>query len=341
MGASFQKFSQSIADSVQAAGNQNMRMGLEPLFLKAKRNVPGHDVPEVLRTIVNGANAHPVSVDAIGDTLQRWRDVCFWEHYAWILGPLDALFEQSHRKPPLFRVDERSDDLVASVISHGIEHMEELLSVESLPNSILDGLQSVSIVDNNVALAAVEEGFDMMLGLTRHADDRVHPPFAGELHGKGTDRSPSAIDYQWPRVWIVLVCRGRPGERKSQIAVKPKRRRQARQRDRGRLFERCALRQQEGRVSPRDGILGEGPMGGEHLMEGGDSVVASELYDTLSDGLDVAGNIVARIGGRQPKTGLAIFWVGARDNNSDKNLARAGNRNRAVDDFDTGSLMRR
>lgn len=59
------------------------------------------------------------------------------------------------------------------------------------------------------------------------------------------------------------------------------------------FFKRCLLRQVEGRVSRRDGVLGKAGTGGVDLVEADDAVALLELGDIFAHDFYVAGDIIA------------------------------------------------
>lgn len=48
---------------------------------------------------------------------------------------------------------------------------------------------------------------------------------------------------------------------------------------------------------PADGVFGEGAVGGQHFVEGGDAVAGREFPDGGADAVDDAGDVVAGVGG--------------------------------------------
>ena len=61
-------------------------------------------------------------------------------------------------------------------------------------------------------------------------------------------------------------------------------------------FEASTRRKEKSGVLPGDSILGVGTTRLEHLVESSYAITLLELYDILTDFVDNAGNVVARVG---------------------------------------------
>ena len=86
----------------------------------------------------------------------------------------------------------------------------------------------------------------------------------------------------------------------------------------------------------RDGVLGETPVRSHHLVESGDAVSGLEFHDIAPDGVDDAGDVVARVEVVALFRPFPIFRVGAGKDNFDRDLVLAGRWDGGVDDGDFG-----
>lgn len=188
---------QGRLDASQAAGDDFLPLRLEPTLLQCAGEVPEENEPKVLFCVVlvHAADVGHGPLNPLGDPLI----ILPGQHK----GDLATLGRQH-----LADVD------IAALLRHGVKSVQQLFAIKGFLETRDDGLVTISVVDDGVALGAVDDRLDMVLGPTGYADQGVNVALLGELDGVVAYCRSCAVDNQWS--W--LGC-GSPGHGQAKAEV--------------------------------------------------------------------------------------------------------------------------
>src|SRR5690242_19344894 len=138
-------------------------MRLEETLCKTPRKIPEHEVRIVLVVLMTCTDICRRQLDALRYTLilLAWQDS-----------------RQMAR-----RLENLDNVRVAAVLRRGIKCVPQLLALECVFDTLDYGLVAVAVVDNRIALAAVDEAFNKLLATPSDCDDRVDVCQHSELDG--------------------------------------------------------------------------------------------------------------------------------------------------------------
>jgi hypothetical protein len=290
MRLALQKPRQSIRKTIQPSRNNLVRVRLQPTFVQSKANEAEEDISKMLVRSVYTPNSPPKDLNTVRHSLQSWVFEFLRKRDPMCSRDFGPIFRQDHVKPGVFRLENRPKNLVASVLGHRIEGVQQRLASKGLLDLVDDNLRPLTVVDDCVALAAVYEGLDVTARLPGHANDRMHSTLVGKLHGKAANRrprhrqprDPSPADPHRSSMGQGASGRGTNRAQLSCLSAAP-----------WLPFKGNAVWKTERCVGPCDGVLCKRSVWCENFMEGSDAVAVSELQNTRTDSFDVAGNVVS------------------------------------------------
>lgn len=214
------------------------------------------------------------------------------------------LLTRQHKRHRTLRINHLRQVLDRPLLRDRVERVQQLLALQRVFEALHDGFVAGAVVDDRVALAAVDELLDVRLRAARNGDQRVDVGFQRELESVVADGGGGAVDHQGS---LGGLGGGEPGFGQAEARVKADCGGQGGEGDGGALWWEAlvdvrvwgsvgwmltlkadVLGQEESGVLPGDGVFGVAASGRHHFVEGSDSVALLELDNILANFVDDA-----------------------------------------------------
>ena len=152
---------QTLLNALQSTRHDLLRLRLEPTLLKTPGQGPAVHVAKVLHRVVHISDISGSQVHALRET--------------------GVLLAGQHKRNSAVGIEYLGDVLDGALFGDGVEGVQQFCTVEGFFEALDDGFVAASVVDDRVALAAVDELLDVRLGAAGDGDDGVDVGFHGEL----------------------------------------------------------------------------------------------------------------------------------------------------------------